>query len=57
MSKNIPYRIYLTEDEVPKYYYNLRADMPTKPAPLLNPGTHKPNTLEEMEPIICTELA
>ena len=57
MSKNIPYRIYLTEDEVPKYYYNLRADMPTKPAPLLNPGTHKPITLEEMEPIFCTELA
>ena len=52
----IPYKIYLTEDEMPKQWYNVRADMPIKPAPLLNPGTGKPLTLEEMAPIFCTEL-
>ena len=40
--RNIPYKIYLTEDEMPKYWYNVRADMTNKPAPLLNPGTLKP---------------
>ena len=55
MSK-IPYKIYLTEDEMPTKWYNVRADMKQKPAPLLNPGTGKPLTLEEMQPIFCTEL-
>ena len=55
MSK-IPYKIYLTEDEMPTKWYNVRADMKQKPAPLLNPGTDKPLTLEEMQPIFCTEL-
>lgn len=55
MSK-IPYKIYLTEDEMPTKWYNVRADMKPKPAPLLNPGTGKPLTLEEMQPIFCTEL-
>ena len=42
MSKNeIPYKIYLNENEMPKFWYNLRADMKNKPAPLLNPGTHQ----------------
>lgn len=53
---NIPYKTYLEEHEIPKQWYNVRADMPVKPAPLLNPGTGKPLTLEEMEPIFCTEL-
>lgn len=39
---NIPYKIYLSEDEMPKAWYNVRADMKVKPAPLLNPGTGKP---------------
>lgn len=52
----IPYKIYLAENEVPTQWYNVRADMKTKPAPLLNPGTGKPLTLEEMQPIFCTEL-
>ncbi len=52
----IPYKIYLEENEMPKAYYNLRADMPIKPAPLLNPGTGKPLTFEEMQPIFCDEL-
>ncbi len=53
---NIPYKIYLTEDEMPRAWYNLRADMINKPAPLLNPGTHQPMTAEELEPVFCKEL-
>lgn len=56
MSNEIPYKIYLSEDEIPKAWYNLRADMKNKPAPLLNPGTHQPLTAEELEPIFCKEL-
>ena len=56
MSTEIPYKIYLTEDEMPKAWYNLRADMKNKPAPLLNPGTLKPLTKEELIPIFCEEL-
>ena len=56
MSSNIPYKIYLTEDELPKAWYNLRADMKVKPAPLLNPGTLKPLTAKELAPIFCDEL-
>lgn len=52
----IPYKIYLTEDELPKAWYNFRADMKNKPAPLLNPGTLKPLTKEELAPIFCDEL-
>lgn len=57
MDKNIPYKIYLSEDELPKQWYNVRADMKTKPAPMLDPGTGKPVTLEQMSAIFCTELA
>lgn len=56
MEKKIPYKIYLAENEVPTQWYNVRADMKEKPAPMLNPATGKPLTLEEMEPIFCTEL-
>ena len=52
----IPYKIYLTEDELPKAWYNLRADMINKPAPLLNPGTHEPMKAEELAPVFCDEL-
>ncbi len=52
----IPYKTYLTEDEIPTQWYNVRADMKTKPAPLLNPGTGKPLNPEELEPIFCKEL-
>ena len=51
-----PKRIFLTEDEMPTQWYNVRADMKNKPAPMLHPGTHKPLTLEEMTPIFCEEL-
>lgn len=57
MSKEIPYKIYLEEHEMPKQWYNVRADMKDKPAPLLNPGTKQPMTLEELEHVFCTELA
>lgn len=56
MSKEIPYKIYLSENEIPKQWYNVRADMKNKPAPLLNPGTLKPMTAEELEPVFCKEL-
>ena len=41
---NIPYKIYLEESELPRAWYNVRADMKNKPAPLLNPGTLQPMT-------------
>ena len=54
--QEIPYKIYLSEDEMPKYWYNMRADMKKKPAPLLNPETLKPVTAEELEHVFCREL-
>ena len=53
----IPYKIYLEESEMPKAWYNLRADMVNKPAPLLDPKTMQPITLEELSKVFCTELA
>ncbi len=55
-NQEIPYKTYLTEQELPTAWYNLRADMKTKPAPLLNPGTGKPLTAQELTPIFCEEL-
>jgi tryptophan synthase beta chain len=58
MSKNrVPYKTYLQEDEVPRQWYNVRADMQTDHAPILHPGTLQPVTVADMEPIFCTELA
>lgn len=54
--KTIPYKIYLEESEMPKQWYNVRADMKNKPAPLLNPGTLKPMTAEELGVVFCDEL-
>ncbi|MGN0135701.1 TrpB-like pyridoxal phosphate-dependent enzyme [Anaerotignum sp.] len=54
--KNIPYKIYLEEQEMPKQWYNVRADMKNKPAPLLNPGTLHPMTAEELGAVFCDEL-
>lgn len=56
MEQKIPYKIYLSEDEIPKQWYNVRADMKKKPAPLLNPGTLEPLKLEELTGIFCEEL-
>lgn len=52
----IPYKIYLEEHEMPKQWYNVRADMKNKPAPLLNPGTLQPMTAEELGQVFCDEL-
>ena len=57
VQKEIPYKIYLQESEMPKQWYNLRADMQKKPAPLLNPETRQPATLEELSQVFCRELA
>ena len=51
MSKEIPYKIYLEENEMPKQWYNVRADMKNKPAPLLNPGTLQPMTVDELSAV------
>ena len=57
MEKKIPYKIYLEESELPRQWYNVRADMKNKPAPLLNPATLQPITFEELRTIFCDELA
>lgn len=58
MSKmEIPYKIYLSEEELPTSWYNVRADMKNKPAPLLNPDTRQPATLQELRAVFCEELA
>ena len=54
--QTIPYKIYLSEDEMPKAWYNVRADMRQKPAPLLNPATGQPMTAEELGGVFCAEL-
>ena len=57
MSKiTVPYKIYLDEKDIPTSWYNVRADMKTKPAPLIHPGTLKPLKFEDMQPIFCDEL-
>ena len=55
--KQNPYRLYLTEEQMPKQYYNLRADMKELPEPMLNPYTKKEATLEDLLPVFCKELA
>ena len=54
--EKIPYKIYLSEDEMPKNWYNVRADMKTKPAPLLNPATGEPMGFDDLRPVFCDEL-
>jgi tryptophan synthase beta chain len=54
--KKIPYKIYLDESELPKQWYNVRADMKNKPAPLLNPGTLEPMKFDDLRPVFCDEL-
>ena len=56
MAHEIPYRLYLSEEDLPKTWYNVRADMKNKPAPLLNPGTRQPMTADELAPVFCDEL-
>lgn len=55
-NEKIPYKIYLEENEMPKSWYNMRADMKKKPAPLLNPGTGEPMKAEELSAVFCDEL-
>ncbi|MCL2550467.1 MAG: pyridoxal-phosphate dependent enzyme, partial [Methanimicrococcus sp.] len=52
-----PYRIYLDEDQIPKVWYNIRADMPEQHDPCLNPATGQPATFEDLTPVFCDELA
>ena len=48
MKKNVPHRLYLTEEQMPKQWYNLRADMKEQPAPIINPATGKPAAVEDL---------
>ena len=57
MEKKIPYKIYLEEAEMPRQWYNLRADMKEQPDPLLHPGTHAPLPEDALYPIFCEKLA
>ncbi|MFQ7473236.1 MAG: TrpB-like pyridoxal-phosphate dependent enzyme, partial [Anaerovoracaceae bacterium] len=57
MTKKVPHRLYLTEDQIPKQWYNLRADMKEQPAPMINPATGKPAQVEDLYPVFCKELA
>ena len=56
MSK-IPHRLYLTEEQMPKQWYNLRADMKEQPDPIINPSTMKPAVEEDLYPVFCKKLA
>ena len=56
MAQEIPYKIYLDEKDIPASWYNMRADMKNKPAPLLNPGTGQPMTAQELSGVFCEEL-
>ncbi len=56
MPEKIPYKIYLSEEEMPKQFYNVRADMKTKPAPLINPVTHNVMTASDLSQVFCEEL-
>ena len=56
MKTEVPYKIYLDESEIPTQWYNVRADMKNKPAPLLNPATLHPLTMDDLRPIFCEEL-
>ncbi len=55
MAHSIPTRIYLSEEEMPKFWYNLRADMKEKPDPMLHPGTLQPATAADLEAVFCKE--
>ena len=56
MKKDTPYKIYLSENEMPKDFYNVRADMPVKPAPLRDPATGEAMTAANLSPVFCDEL-
>ena len=57
MKKNVPHRLYLTEEQMPKQWYNLRADMKEQPAPIIYPATGKHAAMEDLYPVFCEELA
>ena len=57
MTIKVPHRLYLTEDQIPQQWYNLRADMKEQAAPMINPATGKPAVVEDLYPVFCQELA
>ena len=57
MTIKVPHRLYLTEDQIPQQWYNLRADMKEQAAPMINPATGKPAVVEDLYPVFCKELA
>ncbi len=57
MSKKVPHRVYLTEEQMPKHWYNIRSDMKEQPDPMLNPATMQPVTAADLYPVFCKDLA
>jgi tryptophan synthase beta chain len=57
MSKKVPHRVYLTEEQMPKQWYNIRSDMKEQPDPMLNPATMQPVTAADLYPVFCEDLA
>ena len=55
MAKQIPYKVYLTEEEMPKTWYNVKAHMKTQHAPFINPATQQPCTKADLTPVFCEE--
>lgn len=55
--KDVPYKVYLTEEELPEKWLNIKAFMKDKPAPLLNPVTRKPCTEDDLRKVFCDELS
>lgn len=55
MDNKIPYKIYLSEEEMPRYWYNVKARMKEQHAPFINPATQKPCTKEDLSPVFCDE--
>ncbi|MBF1582204.1 MAG: TrpB-like pyridoxal phosphate-dependent enzyme [Prevotella sp.] len=50
-------RFILDEKDIPTQWYNIQADMPTKPLPPLHPATRKPMTAEDLSEIFSKECA
>ena len=50
-------KFLLPESDLPRKWYNIVADMPTKPMPMLHPGTKQAMKAEDLYPLFAKELA
>lgn len=56
MKYDVPYKIFLTEEELPKQWHNVRAVMKELPDPFINPATLQPCTADDLRPVFCDDL-